>query len=264
MKVRKEQLAGTLYTGVEYAAGILRGQNTYSKRQRKRITSEAKRKINAMQRKWHLMQLLNCNFESGQDIFLYLGYADEVDADTASKALKNFHKAARRVWARYGEPYKYICITETHSKDGEDARLHHHLILSGLPIPALRIIERLWQHGSVDVRTLRELTDNFEDTCTYLLKEKKDANKRAYSTSHNLEKPETPIRRHVRETDNFDTPPGVKVVRYDKRDTAFGGYTVLIGRIYDMDLFLRYWSRAKAKPQILARPRKTRWALQHP
>lgn len=260
MRTRKEELAGNLYIATEYSAGVLCRSSAHARAERKKISSEGKKKINAMHRRWKLMQLLGCNFESGQDLFICLEYEDEVDEKEASLRLREFHKRAKKVWAKHEEPYKYICITETHSKDGDVCRLHHHLVLSGLPFPALAIITALWGNGAVDVRTLRELTDNFSDTCSYLLKERREAGKRAYSTSHNLEHPPDPVRRHVSDTDRLDTPPGVRMVSVDTRDTEFGGYAILIGRITDMYLFMGYWEKQKrnAKSNPVWK-RKTKW-----
>ena len=136
-------------------------------------------------------------------------------------------------------------MTETHKRDGSDTRLHHHVIMTGLTGRDLALVVEAWPYGSVDVRSLRELTDNFEDTCKYLLKEKKPKNKRAYSTSSNLKRPTEPLKRRVAESADLMVPPGVKLVNRDRRDTDCGRYQILVGKIIDQKAFDCYWDKAQ-------------------
>lgn len=53
--------------------------------------SEAKEKINQMNRKTGLMKLLAANFCSGRDLFIYLGWAHGPSKREDAQALKSFH-----------------------------------------------------------------------------------------------------------------------------------------------------------------------------
>ena len=170
MQVKKEEVAGKLYLMSMYSAGVLRRNTPRERGERKKVTSEAKRKINAMRRKYGMMLLVGENFQPGRDLFVYLGHAQDVTEDEDKRFMRRFHRRMEALYAKLGIAYRYIDVRETHSRDGEPCRLHHHLILSGTGRLMLGRIAECWGCGSVDVRALRELTDNFEDTCRYLLK----------------------------------------------------------------------------------------------
>ena len=111
----------------------------------------------------------------------------------------------------------------------------------------LDMIAANWDAGGVDVRTLRDVLNSFEDTCRYLLKEKKPQNERSYRTSRNLKRPEEPLRRKVPESQMGEVPPGVEPVQMVLNGSnPYGRYYILIGTITDQQAFDRYWSRAKA------------------
>lgn len=246
MQVKKEECAGALYLMRMYTAGVIRRHTPRQRAARRQLTSEAKKKINAMHRKYSLMLLTGANFSAGRDLFVYLGWAHEPDEREDRAAMRNFHRRMRKLYDAYGLEYRYIDVRETHTREGEPCRMHHHLILSGNGRRMLGKIMECWGQGSVDVRTLRELTDNFEDTCRYLLKERKNAGERAYHCSQNLKRPPDPLRRRVPETARGETPPGVKLVRHELRDTDFGRYEIMVGKITDQYAFNRYWDKAHA------------------
>ena len=245
MQVKKEECAEALYLMSMYSVGILQRHTPRQRAERKKITREGKAKINAMHRKYALMLLVNANFEPGRDLFVYLGWAHEPSDAEDRAAMRNFHRRMTAFYQKKGIPYKYVDVPEEHTRDGEPCRKHHHLILSGAGRRMLGKIIECWGCGSVDVRTLRELTDNFEDTCRYLLKEQKGKGKRAYNCSQNLRRPPDPLRRKVPDAESGVVPPGVKVIRHDMRDTVCGRYEILVGKIIDQNAFDRYWQRAK-------------------
>ena len=234
-----------LYIAYQYSYSVIRRQNPRERAERRKVTSEAKRKINALNRRFELMKLVSVNFTPGRDLFVELGWDHEPDEKEDAQALKSFHRRMRRAFQKAGREYKYILVTETHKRDGSDTRLHHHVIMTGLTGRDLALVAEAWPYGSVDVRSLRELTDNFEDTCKYLLKEKKPKNKRAYSTSSNLKRPPEPLKRRVAESADLMVPPGVKLVNRDRRDTDCGRYQILVGKIIDQKAFDCYWDKAQ-------------------
>ncbi len=252
MQVKKEMWDGRLYLATQYSMGVLTRQSAPARARRKKMTSEAKQKINRMQKKWVLMRTMCANFDPfGQDLFVYLGYEYEPTEQEASRAIADFHSKARRIWEKEDTPYKYIVVTETHGEDGEDKRLHHHLVLSGIRGKRmLPLIMELWGHGSVDVRTLRS-SDSFLDTCSYLLKERKPKGKRAYNSSHNLKRPSEPMRCRVGESEKYETPPGVKILDSESRASEDGQYCIVVAQIIDVAAFEAYWKRRKEKNIIM-------------
>ena len=246
MQVKKEEYSGKLYLMYQYSAGVLRSHTKKQRAERKNITSEAKREINKTRRKFDLMLLLGANFNPGRDLFVYLGWAHEPTIEEDKRAVRRFHRRMGALYEKLGITYKWIDVREQHNREGEPCRLHHHMIISADGRRMLGKIMECWGCGSVDVRMLYGLSDNFEDTCHYLLKERKPSGARAYSASRNLRRPPDPLRRKVPEAAAGEVPPGVLVVRSDLHDTIAGRYEIMVGKIIDEGAFMRYWDRAQA------------------
>lgn len=258
MQIQKEDANGELYQMSLFSAGILFGQSPRQREGRHKITSEGKRKINAMARKWELMQRVNANFTAGRDIFACLTYREV--PKNAGRCLSEFHKKAKPRLAAMGAEHTYIAVTETHDMDGEEVRIHHHLIMRGASGAGrwkeiARALEDCWPHGHLDARVLRRNADFFGDTVEYLLKEDKPARARHYSCSRNLHPPNEPVRLRVPEAVAGEVPPGVKVVEHIVRANEFGRYEYIVGKIYDARAFAAYWKRQqkRAAPDPWAR-----------
>lgn len=250
MQIQKEEQNGELYQMSLYSAGVLFGQSPRQREGRRKITSEAKRKINALRRKWELMQRVNANFVGGRDLFVCLTYKEP--PQNAGKSLAEFHRAARARLAAMGIEHAYIAVTETHDMEGEPVRLHHHIIMhGGAGAGAFRAVSAAvadcWIHGTADVRVLREGADFFEDTAEYLLKEDKPPGARHYSCSRNLRPPNEPVRLRMPEAEAGEVPQGVKVVEHVVRGNEFGRYEYIVGKIYDKKAFSAYWERQRRK-----------------
>ncbi len=264
MQIRKQQANAQHFCLTQFSASVMTRQTPAQRAERKHITTEGKQKINSMHRRIHLQQLICLNFTTGKDLFIELDYAEAHTPADCEKLLAKFHRTMRRYFAKYGAVYRYICTTETHSRDGEPVRPHHHAIVSHIQgTDMLGLIQDLWKYGGADVRTLREFTTGFEDTAIYLLKERKPCGKRAYSTSRNLRQPNPPIRTKHSETARAEVPQGVTAVQHEVRENAFGRYEIMTGRIYDQRAFARYWKQQQAQ-DISDRWRRTRHALQPP
>lgn len=247
MNVRKEYASGALYLGFTYPVGQLTKACPRTREARRRITSEAKRRINQAQKKWRLMLLLGKYFEAGRDLFVCLTFGgDEPTRREAAKCLEEFHRKARAAWEKRGLTYRYIAVREEHAMDGTDVRLHYHLILSGCGRLMLGELRACWPFGGVDSRLLREFGEGFADTCRYLLKSPRDKGERAYNVSRNIKAPPEPIRRLVPESERMETPPGVKLIdEHRGQDGEAGSYAVLVGRIVDRAAFDRYMRGVK-------------------
>lgn len=169
MQIKKEQANGALYQMGMYSAGVMTLHTPAQRARRTRITSEYKQLINKTHRREHLMRLVSLNFTPGRDNFVEFGYSDEKTPEECEKMFSNFHRAAKRQWAKYGADYCYIANTEAHGRNGERVRPHHHAIIRGIPgVDMRQLLQDLWKHGGVDVRTLREFTAGFKDTAIYM------------------------------------------------------------------------------------------------
>ena len=246
MQAKNEFVAGRLYLQTMYSAGMLPGMRPTARRERKRVQTEAKRKINAMRRLYSLVALFELNFRPGRDLFAELSFMEEPDRKTEDRAIERLHRRLKRFFQTRGREYRYILVRETHNRAGDPVRVHYHLICTGTGQRMREVIDAAWGMGSVDVRALRDRMQSFEDTCSYLLKERKEAGERAYRTSRNLKRPEEPLRRRVAESEIGEVPPGVEPVRVEMNGSnPYGRYSVIVGCIVDPVAFGTYWQKVQ-------------------
>lgn len=247
MNIKKEEYNGAMYQGAIYPAGFLPQSSPRERAGRKKLTTAAKKVLNAKKRVYRLMQTICANFTGGRDLFVCLTYKA---APEGGRCLEYFHRAMRRAYKKHGLAYKYVARTEAHDMEGTPVREHHHLILSGTwgglrQLAAL--IQEAWPYGTVDVRTLREGSDFFEDTARYFIKDSNPRFAHTYSCSRNLDKPREPLRRRVPEREGLETPPGVKLIQCERSDNEFGRFGWMVGKIVDKAAFEDYWRRAERK-----------------
>lgn len=245
MQAKKEIRAGKLYIMSCYSAGFLPKQRPSQRSKRKQMQTEAKRLINAIERKYYLMQLFGVNFKGNRDLFIELSFAKEPTEKEEKRALERFHRRMNTFFKKKGKQYRYILVRETHNRDGQPVRQHYHVVCTGTGQLMQEKIIEFWGMGGVDVQSLRELSDNFEDTCEYLLKEKKPENERSYRCSRNLKRPEEPLRRKIPENECGQLPNGVELVNHYLDNKDFGRYEIIIGKIVDQKAFDLYWQKAK-------------------
>lgn len=253
-KIKKIRCNGTLYEQSEISSGCMPRMTKQQRAKRSKITSEGKKVINTVESKLMMMRYICLNFVSGKDLKIELTYAgDEPTSTQAARYLSLFHAAMREFYRKLGYEYKYIAVTEHHGKDGAPARVHHHLIINAIPgMQNIPHIIACWQKackelaGFVNVETLFE-HDNFEDTASYFLKEKKEKGKRRWTRSLNLIKPEPPQRFLIPEKERGEIPDGVKIFYESTKANEYGSYAFYIGRIIDIKAFERYQKRHNFK-----------------
>lgn len=245
----KEQINGNFYEMTFYSYNWLPKQTARQRGKREKLTTEAKKVINKMNSRNQLMRYLCLNFVSGTDLFVTLTYDEpEPTGKLAARRLSGFHAKMRAAFEknqaglkkRKRIEYKYIAVTETHGRDGEPVRIHHHLVLNRLPgADMLTLIQTCWSWGRFQAKTLIE-NDNYEDTASYFLKERKPIHKRKWTRSRNLTKPEPPIRTIRPEGEKGQIPPGVVIWESKEVGNEFGSFGYYMGRIVDLRAFKRY------------------------
>lgn len=192
---------------------------TRGKRGKRRKAKKPKQNaLNDKNAKRYLVQLGNGNFNAG-DLHTSCTYSADNLPGTVKEAEKIANNYLRRIAYRRQklglEPLKYILVTEyKFTKDGKQLkRIHHHIIMNGgmdrdeveMMWSAQRInwkkadsvdkkeaavyrdsIERL---GWVNADRLQTNENGIEGLCKYIVKDPQG--KKRYSSSRNLERPET-------------------------------------------------------------------------
>ncbi len=189
------------------------------KRGKKRKAQKAKQKgLNDKNAKRYLVQLGNGNFHAG-DLHVSCTYSVDNLPGTVEEAEKLVGNYLRRIAYRRQklglDPLKYILVTEyKHTKgSGQLKRIHHHIIMNGgmdrdeveMMWTAQRVNWRkadstdrqeaagykggIVKLGWVNADRLQLNENGIEGLCKYIIKDPQG--KKRYSSSRNLERPET-------------------------------------------------------------------------
>lgn len=192
---------------------------TRGKRGKKRKAQKPKQKgLNDKNAKRYLVQLGNGNFHAG-DLHISCTYSADTLPGTVEDAEKIVGNYLRRIAYRRNklglEPLKYILVTEyKFSKQGQQLkRIHHHIIMNGGQdrdeVEMMWTAQRInWRAAdSPDKKAAQEYRDSvekmgwvnadrlqmnengIEGLCKYIIKDPQG--KKRYSSSRNLERPET-------------------------------------------------------------------------
>jgi len=93
---------------------------------------EAQKNLNHKNTKKRITRLSNVNFSS-DDYWGTFGYDDgnlPASPQDARNDVRNYLRRIARLYKKQGKEFKYIYVTEF-KHDGEDIRVHHHIIMSG-------------------------------------------------------------------------------------------------------------------------------------
>lgn len=161
------------------------------KRQKKFApTSEAQAKVNERNKQRHLSDLIHLNFTPG-DLAVHPTYEDRfypADWEEHTANLRNFIRRLKRAWAkktgRDFKEFRYILV----SAQSSTGRMHAHLIISGGMDE--REIAAVWGMGYVNRKQLEFNESGLVGLANYIIKPKERVNRRSFSTSKNLEKPD--------------------------------------------------------------------------
>lgn len=141
--------------------------------------------LNDMNSRKKLRRLINANFRKG-DLWIRLSYEHEPEFEAAAKEMKKFLRRIREYRKKKGlPPLKYIGITDTADRDGEQVRIHHHIVMQKMDIDDLI---GLWPQGWADVRRLYPDGD-YTQLANYITKTARQSHAKRWSQSRNLERP---------------------------------------------------------------------------
>ena len=235
----KTVTAGRLVFGVCYTQAL--GSDTPKARAEKtKCSSEARRRLNFRAAWQKLRLLLCCNFRRG-DLFVTLTYDDEhlpANRKAAKKSAQLFIDRLRASRKAAGEDLKYVYVTEEIVNDGNDRRLHHHMVISASQTRSdIELIRSLWTAGSnIDVMQLGAhalYSDDFLELAQYLCKERNPDAKvynvgdRCWCGSRNLSKPEVKSEL-VDECVTVCAPPGARIIDRDSKTNEYGSYDYIV------------------------------------
>lgn len=214
MKIKKRIQSGRLVETIIYSAPCIADKNPRVRAEKKRVSTEAQKRLNNKHRWQKLMRLIAANFDiSGY--FCTLTYSDDHLPDGRKKAVGKMRRcieAAKRQLERQtgSKDLPYIYITEEISDAGEPARLHHHMILNREHVDLIR---RIWKWGSVDYERIDAF--GYEQVAKYMCKERIQDDRvgaRAWSQSKGLKKPVVETT-YCKDDDDVTAPPGCHVLQ---------------------------------------------------
>lgn len=236
---QKTIVAGPLVVQALYPSAS--GQNIGAVRSgRKRLSSDAQRRMN-LKYAWQKLELLiAANFRRG-DLWITLTYDDDhlpAGRREACAQAQAFFDRLRLRRKRKGQPLQYLYCTE--HKHGE-GRWHHHVLVNRCGKDYSDILGA-WGRGGVDIRTVRiTKTKTFETLARYMTKEARDkVGHRLWSGSRNLARPEATVE-SVPETAELRIPRGVR-----KLDDS-GDVRTMYGHYRYVKYLASGWARSTAR-----------------
>lgn len=157
----------------------------------------AKNDVNIKRTQKRLRRLINSNLGQyeEQDKFLTLTFPKLKSREKACRAFKTFAQNLRR---HYGKDIQYIAVMEIQNGDRlEDPSkatkdIHFHVLLFNCPyIPQDILQNKIWKHGIVDIRKIKDYDDMAGYLVNYLSKDDTLCvkGKRMYFPSRELKKP---------------------------------------------------------------------------
>lgn len=157
----------------------------------------AKNDVNIRKTQKRLRRLINSNLGQyeEQDKFLTLTYPKLKSREKACRAFKTFVQNLRR---HYGDDIQYVAVMEVQNGDRlEDPSkatkdIHFHVLLFNCTyIPQDILQNKIWKHGIVDIRKIKDYDDMAGYLVNYLSKDETLCikGKRSYFPSRGLKKP---------------------------------------------------------------------------
>lgn len=207
-------------------------QGTKPRSSRRGKSSPRKRDNNDRDAVKRLARILNCNFQAG-DALLTLTYAAEPERAEGEKKVKNLLRRLKRQADKAGLTFRWVLVSSEQTDEGEQARLHHHLVLSG---DLLRFdgqehrwylgnqpAETAWGLGWADVRTLRDQKD-YTPIALYLVRQaRREPDEKKWTSSRNMKKPIVRERLVVR-PGPIKPPQGALVLHSGEYDIQTGSH----------------------------------------
>lgn len=169
------------------------GKRLNGRGKKKALSSPAQKSLNDKKSRRYLTQLINTNFKDFRDSLCHLTYKDDklpATIEEAEKRVRNFIRRINYELKKRGEAKcKYIVITtETSSKTGELARVHHHMIIS-CALSRDEIFS-MWSEGRRNIDPLQGEDDKYNALVEYLRKNAGSRNgKKKWISSRGLQKP---------------------------------------------------------------------------
>jgi len=201
--------------------------NRKGKRSKKRKESLPKQKnLNEKMAKRKIRQMANSNFTQN-DIMATYTYLKKIEPKTLEEALEDRRKLIERLkyhMDKLGIELKYIAVTEYGGTEEEPSNIHHHIILNkGLDRDK---IEDLWSTGrgkkrkklgTANTKRLQLDEAGLAKIAGYIVK--KPEGKKRWTTSQNLERPESRCNDH-----KYSRRDIIKASLYQDRESIYKKY----------------------------------------
>lgn len=241
MKTRKIITAGPLVVEAIYPRGSAQDAPRI-RAGKKKLSSEAQRRLNAKHSFQKLELLLASNFIPG-DLILTLTYDDAHLPETRAQAVARLKEFRRRLAARRrsrGQELRMVWNTENVFDEG---RWHHHVVLNNAG-EDFAVLRELWSWGcDVEIQTLRIDRDHsFEAVARYLCKEARERpGLRSWSYTRSCRQPEVETF-PVPDDTPLQPPKGATVYEDARHANEFGSWRVVKYLLPD-------WRRTVRRPK---------------
>lgn len=250
-KRQKTIYAGNLVKVMQASAAMPRDSEV-ARREKAKLTSAARQRINDRTSWQRLETILYTNFGAG-DWFCTLTYRDgclPASRDAAKKIMKSYLAKLRKFAALkvLANPMRYVYVTECRHRSAavvdkdsalgdklgvmahDDGRLHHHMMINADAVDE-ELIRSLWIYGDqIDIKPV-PVNARMEDYAKYMTKEprqdgRQKVGQKSWAASRGLHKPKSETC-WVDEHTELVAPPGVIVLERESSQNEFGEFAYL-------------------------------------
>ena len=225
-KQLKTITAGRLVTACLYTVPkYLRTDSLYLRREKAKVSSEGRTKINNRNSAQTFERLVFCNF-GPEDYYVTLEYRPDTLPSVRREVVRDFRRFRRRLSDGGYPNMKYIYVPE--HKHGE-CRWHSHVLFGGtggmLELAAMEL-ESAWGKGPATVRPILDSFSEVGELARYLTKERPEVGDRGFIPSVGLARPKIESQR-VSDGTMLELPPGAYSIDRQEVKKEYGEYTYL-------------------------------------
>ena len=236
MKKRKSIFAGPLMLTADLPCRS-RGDGPKVRAAKAKASSEAQRRFNQIQSQQELELRLAANFPTaGSGLVIVLTYDDRhlpKSRKEAQRRFKYFLKKLREARKAAELPAPRV-IYAPEVLSSANGRWHHHIVLDSTG-DDLDTVRHCWIYGrEIECEKLRvDSEKNHETLARYMSKELREAQEyecraglHGWGCTRNCLKPEVDVQL-VGDAERLEPPEHATVLLWERRETEFGGYTIL-------------------------------------
>lgn len=168
-----------------------KNEKKFKRAKKVKESSSAQKNLNNKKAQRYFTRLIHLNFNE-QDLYIDISYDKEHMPESREEAYRDVKKYLDRIryWRKKNglPPLKYIYVISDIDKDGNKARIHHHIIVNDMDRD---VAERLWGKGYANTDRLQFDEHGVTGKSLYMARQAKG--EKSWGSSKGLKRPEPKV-----------------------------------------------------------------------